>query len=304
MKQTNEFRPKELAHIQKTLFKKAGYVPRASLNQAFTRSSYSSQYGGRDNEELEFIGDSVLNFYVVKILTDRFGSRDNDHYFCIRLNYHKIDQLKKQLVSNENLARIIDELEFAQYLIVGKTDIQNEIDKQIKPKADLFEAILGAIAVQSRFDEEIVEKAVVGMLSMDSVINDIINTEYRPAGYTLENAITTLKELAEHGEISMPEYRLTGPEYLGYDKDGNPIWGCNCVISNAGISLGVLANSKKKAKKAAAYLALIQYSGYPNEYGPNIRDISWSYKNGKIVQGMAEVANKFEWNEDNRKVQM
>jgi len=36
------------------------------LLQAFTRSSYSSQHGGENNEVLEFLGDRVLDFYVVK----------------------------------------------------------------------------------------------------------------------------------------------------------------------------------------------------------------------------------------------
>ena len=32
------------------------------LLQAFTRSSYSSQYGGENNEVLEFLGDKVLDY--------------------------------------------------------------------------------------------------------------------------------------------------------------------------------------------------------------------------------------------------
>ena len=43
------------------------------LFQAFTRSSYSTQYGGENNEVLEFIGDRVLDFYVVKVIAERFG---------------------------------------------------------------------------------------------------------------------------------------------------------------------------------------------------------------------------------------
>ncbi len=63
------------------------------LLQAFTRSSYSTQYGGENNEVLEFIGDKVLDFYVVKTIVDEFGfmksqseyyDKDNDNEeFCI-----------------------------------------------------------------------------------------------------------------------------------------------------------------------------------------------------------------------------
>ena len=43
------------------------------LLQAFTRSSYSTQFGGENNEVLEFLGDRVLDMYVVKVIADRFG---------------------------------------------------------------------------------------------------------------------------------------------------------------------------------------------------------------------------------------
>ena len=52
------------------------------LLQAFTRSSYSTQFGGENNEVLEFIGDKVLDFYVVKIMAERFGfmKSQSDYY--------------------------------------------------------------------------------------------------------------------------------------------------------------------------------------------------------------------------------
>ena len=38
------------------------------LQQAFTRRSYSEENGGENNEVLEFIGDKVLDLFVVKLL--------------------------------------------------------------------------------------------------------------------------------------------------------------------------------------------------------------------------------------------
>lgn len=292
MKESISFKQNEVTYVRRKIAEKTGVWPFMWV-QAFTRKSYAVQWGGRDNEELEYIGDSVLNYYVVKILTDRFGGRDIDHDFRYHLNYHKIDQLKKKLVSNENLAKKIDEWDLVKYLIVGKSDIQNHIDEQEKVKADLFEAILGSVAVQKKFDPEILENAVYKMLSMDDVFEDILSIEYRPIQYTIDNAITTLKELAEHGEIRMPEYDCHGPECLGYDKDGNPIWCCGCSVNKFGIGLCVFANSKKDAKKAAAYLIIIQHYGYPNEYGPSKRDSVWSYKNGQLIPGDELVCNKY-----------
>ena len=45
----------------------------ALLFQAFTRKSYSNQFGGENNEVLEFLDDEILDFYVKKyILLIRF----------------------------------------------------------------------------------------------------------------------------------------------------------------------------------------------------------------------------------------
>ena len=38
------------------------------LQQAFVRRSYSQENGGENNEVLEFIGDKVLDLFVVKLL--------------------------------------------------------------------------------------------------------------------------------------------------------------------------------------------------------------------------------------------
>ena len=101
----------------------------------------------------------------------------------------------------------------------------------------------------------------------------------------MDNAINTLKELAEKEICSMPKYEFGGPENLGYDKDGNPIWYCSCSIINdiTGIFRGVFASSKKDAKKAVSYLLLCEHFQMQNQYGINDFYPTWVYKNGKLM---------------------
>ena len=112
------------------------------LFQAFTRRSYSTQFGGENNEVLEFLGDRVLDFYVVKLTSDRFGfiksqsdyydeESDNDEY-CIVAHKNESDftELKKEIVSNKTLAKRIDKLGFAKYMFMGDSDIDNHVEKQ------------------------------------------------------------------------------------------------------------------------------------------------------------------------------
>lgn len=136
----------------------------ALLYQAFTRSSYSAENGGENNEVLEFIGDRVLDFYVTKVIAERYGfvksqtdyydENEDDDEFCIKAHRNEQDftDLKKEIVNNKTLAKRIDKLGFAKYLNLGKSDIDNKVWNQEKVKADLFEAILGAIAIDSEWN--------------------------------------------------------------------------------------------------------------------------------------------------------
>lgn len=287
MKREKNLKESEKRKLKNIIHEKTGYYIRNNclLVQAFTRSSFSAECGGENNEILEFIGDQVLSYFVVKIIAERCGASSNDFEYTFRVRENRFNALKQELISNETLAKIIDEWAILEYLIVGKCDYLNEIDKQVKVKADLFEAILGVIAIESKWNTGVLEKAVGQTLSIDKKIKDIIETDYRPVQFNIENAINTLKELAEHGGCSVPEYKYGTPEQLGYDGDGNPKWCCTCAIINdkTAITRQVWASSKRVAQKAAAYLVLCDHFELQNQYGINGKFSIWKYKNGRLM---------------------
>ena len=139
-------------------------------------------------------------------------------------------------------------------MLLGRSDIKNAVANEPKVKADLLEAIFGAIAVESNWDSMILEAAVSKSLQIDETIEMMIESDPKVRCFDIDNAISTLKELAEQGQCTMPTYEFTGPEYIGYDSDGNPKWACSCAITNdkIGLTKRVFATSKKDAKKAAA----------------------------------------------------
>ena len=278
---------KEIADLKSLIKEKTGYYIRENylLNQAFTRSSFSAEQGGENNEVLEFVGDQVLNYYVVKIIAKQCGAINYEGDYSFRIRQNRFTMLKQQFVSNESLANIIDEWGFTEYLIVGKSDFLNEVDKETKIKADLFEAILGAIAISSDWDSDVLEKAVAKMLCIEEKVKNIVKTDVRPYQFDMDNAITVLKEVAESGGCSFPIYEYAGPELIGYDCDGNPKWCCSCSVINdkTGISRQVRASSKKIAKKAAAYLVLCEHFEMQNQYGINGMYLFWKYKDGKLM---------------------
>lgn len=246
------------------------------LIQAFTRSSYSAQFGGENNEVLEFIGDKVLDMYVTKIIADDFGfmksqsdyydeEEDNDEY-CIIAHHNEGDftELRKTIVNNKTLAKRIDKLGFAKYLYLGDSDLDNNVVNQEKVKADLFEAILGAIAIDCEWNPDDLQNSVDIMLNIDEFLDEVDTEEERPAKFQVDNAINTLKEMAEHGRCSIPEYDPS--DEMVELNDGSMMWKCTCYVRSWRIEKTAYATSKRLAKKYAAYLVLCDYFNLEDEY--------------------------------------
>lgn len=146
------------------------------LKQAFIRKSYTEENGGENNEVLEFIGDKVLDFVVVRFLSQRYGHLENV-YLC-DLNEGELTSLKSKMVGKKSLALRMDELGFAQHLIMGKSDIQNNINEKFSVKEDLFEAIIGAVAIDSCWNLNDIQSVVEIMLNLDSFLINEEETNY------------------------------------------------------------------------------------------------------------------------------
>lgn len=141
------------------------------LEQAFTRKSYTEEHGGESNEVLEFIGDKALDFAVVKILSDQFGQvkeagTKNRRRNCYVSEYDEgeLTKRKAELVQKKSLSYCTDVLKFSEMLIMGNSDIKKDISNNTSAKEDLFEAIVGAVAIDSNWDFPKIENVVEHML--------------------------------------------------------------------------------------------------------------------------------------------
>ena len=102
------------------------------------------------------------------------------------------------------------------------------------------------------------------MLKIDKFLADINTEEERPEKFKEENAVNTLKELAEHGKCSMPEYDEFNEQIRL--NDGRIMWQCTCTVRSWGIQKTAYGISKKVAKKYSAYLVLCEHYNIKNEF--------------------------------------
>ena len=178
------------------------------LVQAFTRSSYSEENGGCDNEVLEFIGDKALDFIVVKYLSDSYGTfaheddtysdGESDDFWC-EYDEGELSEMKAYLVQKRMLSHRIDLLGFADYLRMGKGDVERHVEKQDSVKEDLFEAIIGAVTLDSNWDIGILKRVVDHMLSPDEELDN---------GDDYENFIGRVQDWAVETQGELPLYHV------------------------------------------------------------------------------------------------
>jgi len=155
---------------------------KALLEQAFTRSSYAKEHNVNDNEVLELFGDTVLSMAVVSRLVNHFTSENMDGLTSEK-SESELSDLKSKLVNKKTLANRMDVLGLAQYLLVSKGDVKNKVSEQDSVKEDLFEAIVGAVAIDSNFDWNNINDLVDCMLDIDSFIeNDFQDVDNNSVG--------------------------------------------------------------------------------------------------------------------------
>ena len=178
------------------------------LIQAFTRKSYTAENGGENNEFLEFVGDKALDLAVINIFIKYLGISSNSQEYQEFVNKNikegktksregVFSEIKSQLVQSKTLAKTIEELGLEKCLIMGKGDIKKEVQKEMSVKEDLFEAIIGAVAIDSKFDLETISDVVENLIDFENFLNK---------GYEGSNYIGLLQELCAKNKYGSPNY--------------------------------------------------------------------------------------------------
>lgn len=142
------------------------------LIQAFTRESYAKEQRvkGLDcegNEQLEFFGDTVLGYLVVSGAFDNFTNVVENTGLHVMYKEGKLSEFKSYWTKKERLSDAIDDLGLAQYLIMSKGDINQKAHEHKSVKEDLFEALVGAMWVDSGKDTKRIEPIVFNMLNIE-----------------------------------------------------------------------------------------------------------------------------------------
>jgi len=121
----------------KTLYKRINYTfkDETLIQQALTHRSA----GPKNNERLEFLGDSVVNFVVAAELFKRFPKAQEGDLSRRRAN----------LVRRETLAELAQEINLGEFLKLGVCEQRSGGAQRTSILADAIEGIIGAMFLDS-----------------------------------------------------------------------------------------------------------------------------------------------------------
>lgn len=183
---------------------------------------------GPNNERLEFLGDSVLNFVVAAEVFDRRKqAREGE-----------LSRLRAKLVNQASLADIARELALGEALRLGGGEMKAGGQRRDSILSDTLEAIVGAVYLDA------------GFAICREVIRRLYGNRLRelPSIRELKDPKTRLQEHLQSIRLPLPEYRVL--EIAG--RAHAQTFQVECRIIGVETVTHGLANSRRQAEQKAA----------------------------------------------------
>ncbi len=200
----------------------------ALLVQALTHRSFAAN----NNERLEFLGDSALNFIVAHQLFQRFS----------KLPEGDLSRLRAQLVKESTLSEIALSLELGDALKLGEGELKSAGWRRPSILADALEAIIGAVYLDG------------GFASVESLILNLYQDKLAQIDPKLidKDPKSQLQEYLQGKKIDLPDYKVVSINGEAHAQ----IFKIECVIEKCAISTLGEGTSRRIAEQQAAQLAL------------------------------------------------
>ncbi len=203
------------------------------LKTALTHSSYANENHTRDNERLEFLGDSVLSIIISEYIFRRMQNVDEGD----------LTKFRATLVCEQSLAAVAEKISLNELVFLGRGEERTGGRQRQSIISDAFEAVLAAIYLDSDF--ETARKWLLALMTdrIEKVLKGELYSDYK----------TTLQEIIQkdgRGAVSYMTVEETGKEH-------NKQFTVRVVINGVPRQSGV-GHSKKEAEQAAAKAAIME----------------------------------------------
>lgn len=156
----------------------------------------------QDNEQLEFLGDSILGFLIAEALVRRYPeSREGD-----------LSRLRAHLVSATHLYEVACELDLGRYLELGRSEEMSGGRGKKTLLVDAVEALIAAIYLDGGMEP--------ARIFVEGCVLDAAHAGEKARDPEVQASITNFKsalqELAQSRKLPQPRYAIVrerGPEH-------------------------------------------------------------------------------------------
>jgi ribonuclease III len=183
---------------------------REILVRALTHSSHiheamapGSNAALRDNEQLEFLGDSVLGFLISEELVRRLPLESEG----------RLSKIKAHLVSAAHLHEVARRLDLGKYLQLGRGEEMSGGRTKKTLLVDALEALIAAVYLDSGLEatREFVNRFVLGPAGAE-----LLHLDEQRLSRSVVDFKSALQELAQARKLPQPRYSIVkerGPEH-------------------------------------------------------------------------------------------
>ena len=228
-KKTEKLSIERLAKLNQ-LAKKLDYEYKdiSFLQHALTHCSV----GSKNNERLEFLGDSLVNFMIADILFHQF----------VNLAEGDMSRVRAHLVKGDTLAVIGREYNLSDYLVLGPGELKSGGFRRDSIIADAVEAIIASVYEDGGLDvcRELVNRLYDGRLQV---------LDPKKVG---KDAKTRLQEWLQSNSQPLPEYSIISVNGAAHAQQ----FTVSCFVEKLNTKFEATASNRRKAEQKAAEFAL------------------------------------------------
>ena len=203
------------------------------ITEALTHKSYKRPY---NNERLEFLGDAVLDLIVGEYLFKKFPNEDEG----------VLSKIRASLVNEKGFTKLALNINLGESLLISGAEENNKGRTKPSLLSNAFEAVIGAIYLESGLD--VTAKIATRLIeeAYDSIDLNSLSKDFK----------TALQELTQADFGETPNYKLIrafGPDHKKEFEIAVELQ--NKIIASA------LGRSKKEAQQKAAQIAIKKLKG-------------------------------------------
>lgn len=200
------------------------------LELAMTHRSF----GGQNNERLEFLGDSIVNFVIAEALFRRFPEAREG----------QLSRLRARLVKGQTLAELAREMGFGEHLRLGSGEMKSGGHRRESILADAVEAIIGAIYLDAGM--EAVRARILSWYATRLEEISLQDTQKDPK--------TRLQEFLQSRQVPLPRYEVVSVEGEAHAQT----FTVECHVELLDDHTTGIGASRRHAEQQAAEVALKQ----------------------------------------------